>query len=101
MHLRHAAVLALVGWYLTMPPVVQIILGRRVERGSSFGRETLLPQNRDQDRRVGPVLPGTFSGIHEMLVSRCRCSSTAESTICNRWDLAGCGKTIISHSIIM
>jgi hypothetical protein len=51
--LRHAAALALVGWYLMTPPVVQIILGCCVERGSSFGRETPLPQNRDHDWRVG------------------------------------------------
>ena len=55
--------------------------------GTPFDCEAPLPPIRPSlVDAPGPVLSGTFSGIHEMLVSRCPCSSTAESTICNRWD---------------
>jgi hypothetical protein len=39
-----------------------------------------------------------------MLVSRCPCSSTAESTICNRWDpgsIPGAGYPLLFHRRIV
>jgi hypothetical protein len=74
MMLRHAAALALVGWYLMIPPVVGQGSGRKVwhhaplrkwERGATFNSEEVC----NQRLRVPRNVKGPFENFTQALVA--------------------------------